>query len=141
MQSLVYSSVGARVCVFDIVIILHHVIISFRITLHHTSYRINGMKIRYEAKLWQILCQNENVLRHEVNFGKYSFIRLAMEGASFFTKHEKKGRCYFRRRLKNGMCVNFMHRKEIYYSNLHVPLIVPYIKHYKSIITIKSILH
>jgi hypothetical protein len=29
------------------------------------------------------------------------------------------------------MCVNFMHRKEIYYSNLHVPLIVPYIKRYK----------
>jgi hypothetical protein len=30
-----------------------------------------------------------------VNFGKYSFIRLAMEGASFFAKHEKKGRCFF----------------------------------------------
>jgi hypothetical protein len=94
MQSLVYSSVGAHVCVFVIVIILHHVIISFRITLHHTSYRINGTKIGYEAKLRQILCQNENVLRHEVNFRKYSFIRLAMEGASFFTNHEKKGR-YF----------------------------------------------
>jgi hypothetical protein len=26
----------------------------------------------------------------------------------------------FRRRLKNDMCVNFMHRKEIYYNNLHV---------------------
>jgi hypothetical protein len=94
MQSLVYFSVGERVCVFDIVIILHHVIISFRITLHHTSYRINDTKIGYEAKLRQILCQNENVLRHEVNFGKYSFIRLVMEGASFFTKHEKKGRCF-----------------------------------------------
>jgi hypothetical protein len=95
MQSLVYSSVGARVCVFGIVIILYHVIISFCITLHHTSYRINGTKIGYEAKLWQILCQNENVLRHEVNFGKYSFIRFAIEGASFFTKHEKKGMCFF----------------------------------------------
>jgi hypothetical protein len=37
----------------------------------------------------------------------------------------------FCRMLKNGMCVNFMHRKEIYYSNLHVSLIVPYIKYYK----------
>jgi hypothetical protein len=74
MQSLMYSSVGACVCVFGIVIILHHVIISFRITLHYTSYHINGMKIGYEAKLRQILCQNEYVLRHEVNFGKYSFI-------------------------------------------------------------------
>jgi hypothetical protein len=78
MQSLGYSSVGACVCVFGIAIILHHVIISFRIILHHTSYRVNGTKIGYEAKLRQILCQNENVLRHEVNFGKYSFIRLAI---------------------------------------------------------------
>jgi hypothetical protein len=95
MQSLVYSSVGARVCAFSITIILHHVIISFHITLHHTSYRINDTKMGYEAKLRQILCQNENVLRHEVNFRKYSFIRLVIKGASFFTKHEKKGRCFF----------------------------------------------
>jgi hypothetical protein len=44
MQSLVCSSVGARVCVFGITIILLHIIISFRITLHHTSYRINNKK-------------------------------------------------------------------------------------------------
>jgi hypothetical protein len=25
----------------------------------------------------------------------------------FFTKHEKKGRCFFRRRLKNGMYIKF----------------------------------
>jgi hypothetical protein len=31
------------------------------------------------------------------------------------------------------MCVNFMHRKEINYSNLHVSLIVPYIKYYKAV--------
>ena len=36
---------------------------------------------------------------------------------------------FFRRRLKNGMCANFTHRKEIYYSNLHVS-IVPYIVRY-----------
>jgi hypothetical protein len=36
----------------------------------------------------------ENVLRHEANFGKYVFIRLT-KGVSFFTKHEKKGRCFF----------------------------------------------
>jgi hypothetical protein len=63
---------------------------------------------------------NENVLRHEANFGKYNFIRLAIEGASFFTKHERKRRCFFAEGSKNGMCVNFMHRKEIYYNNLHV---------------------
>jgi hypothetical protein len=53
MQSLVCSSMGVCVRVFDITIILHHIIISFRITLHHTSYRINDKKIGYEAKLRQ----------------------------------------------------------------------------------------
>jgi hypothetical protein len=70
----------------------HHIILH---NIHHTSYHINDIKIGYEAKLRQILCQNENVLRHEVNFRKYSFIRLVIEGASFFTKHENKGRCFF----------------------------------------------
>jgi hypothetical protein len=78
MQSLVYSSVGAWVCVFGILIILHHIITSFRIALHHTSYCIDGTRIEYEANLRQMLRQNENVLRHEVSFGKYSFIRLAI---------------------------------------------------------------
>jgi hypothetical protein len=91
----VYSSVGAWVCVFAILIILHHIIISFRITLHHTSYCIDDTKIEYEANLRQMLRQNENVSRHKVSFGKYSFIRISIEGISFFTKHEKKGRCFF----------------------------------------------
>jgi hypothetical protein len=68
------------VCVFGIVIILHHIIISFRTTLHHTLYCINVTKIEYEAKLRQMLCQNENVMKHKVSFGRYSFIRLAIEG-------------------------------------------------------------
>jgi hypothetical protein len=80
MQSLVCSSVGAWVCVFDIVIILHHIIISFRTTLHHTSYCINDTKIEYEEKLWPMPYQNENVLKHEVSFRRYNFIRLAIEG-------------------------------------------------------------
>jgi hypothetical protein len=130
MLSLVYSSVGAWVCVFGILIILHHIITSFCITLHHASYCINDIRIEYEANLRQMLRQSENVLRHEVSFRKYSFIRLAIKGASFFTKHEKKGWCFFAERSKT-MCVNFMHRKEIYYNNLHVSSIVPYIKYYK----------
>jgi succinate dehydrogenase/fumarate reductase cytochrome b subunit len=72
--------VWARVCVFGIVIILHHIIISFRITLHHTSHCINDTKIEYEANLRHMLCQKEDVLRHEVSFRKYSFIRLVIEG-------------------------------------------------------------
>jgi hypothetical protein len=64
------------VCVFDILIILQYIISSFRITLHHTSYCINGTRIEYEANLRHMLRQNENVLRHELSFGKYRFISL-----------------------------------------------------------------
>jgi hypothetical protein len=74
----VYSSVGMWVCVFGILIILHHIITSFRITLHHTSYCINGTRIEYEANLRKMLRQIENVLRHEVSFEKYSFISLVI---------------------------------------------------------------
>jgi hypothetical protein len=92
----VCSSVGVCVCVcvFDITIIFHHIIASFRITLHHTSYRIND-KILDTKQIFGNTLLKENVLSHEANFGKHNFIRLAIEGASFFTKHEKKGRCVF----------------------------------------------
>jgi hypothetical protein len=91
----VCSSVGVWLCVFDILIISHHIITSFRITLHHTSYCINGTRIEYKANLWQMLRENENVLRHEVSFEKYSLISLVTRRdiylykawISFFTKH------------------------------------------------------
>jgi hypothetical protein len=51
-----------------------------------------------------MLRQNENVVRHELSFGKYNFIRLAIEGISFFTKHEKKGRCFFAEGSKRYVC-------------------------------------
>jgi hypothetical protein len=74
----VYSSVGVWMCVFGILIISHHIITSFCITLHHTLYCINDTRIEYEANLRQMLRQIENVLRHEVSFGKYSFISLVI---------------------------------------------------------------
>jgi hypothetical protein len=37
---------------------------------------------------------NENVLRHEADFGK-TILSDAIEGVSFFMKHENKGRCFF----------------------------------------------
>jgi hypothetical protein len=114
---------------------LHHIITSFRITSHHTSYCINDTRIEYEAHLRQMLHQNKKVLRHKVSFGGYNFVSLVTRRdiflqstyiflyeawILFFMKHEKKGRCFFRKMLKNGMCVNFMHRKEINYNNLHI---------------------
>jgi hypothetical protein len=82
----VCSSVGMWVCVFDILIILHHIITSFRTASHHTSYCINDTRIEYEADLWQMLHQIENVLRHKVSFGKYSFDSLVMRRDLFLYK-------------------------------------------------------
>jgi hypothetical protein len=45
--------------------------------------------------------------------------RLGRRGISFFVKREKKGRCFFRQQLKNGMYEGFTHHKEIYYINIH----------------------
>jgi hypothetical protein len=36
-------------------------------------------RIEYEVDLRRMLRKNENVLRHEVSFGKYSFISLVTE--------------------------------------------------------------
>jgi hypothetical protein len=36
------KSVSVWICVFGINIMLHHIIASFHIALHHTSYRINS---------------------------------------------------------------------------------------------------
>jgi hypothetical protein len=109
---------------------LHHIITSFRITLHHTSYCITDTRIEYEANLRRMLRQIENVLRHEVSFRKYSFISLVIRRDLFLYEAWKEGKVFFRRRLKNGMCVNFMHHKEINYNNLHIRFNVTYIKCY-----------
>jgi hypothetical protein len=134
----VCSSVGVWVCVFDIFIILHHIITSFCITLHHTSYHINDTRIEYEANLRQMLRQIENVLRHEVSFRKYSFISLVIRLDLFLYEAWKEGKMFFRRRLKNGMCVNFMHRKEINYNNLHIWFNFTYFKRYIVLLQKKS---
>jgi hypothetical protein len=39
------------------------------------------------------------VLRHEANFGK-TILANIIEGVVFFTKHEKKGRCFFAKAQK-----------------------------------------
>jgi hypothetical protein len=77
-------SVGVWVCVFDIDIILHHIITSFRIASHHTSYRINDTRIEHGVDLRWMLRKNENVLRHEVSFRKYSFIILVTKEGIYF---------------------------------------------------------
>jgi hypothetical protein len=76
--------------------------------MHHIAS--TDTRIEYGANLRKMLCPNENVLRHEVSFRKYNFISLVTrrdlslqskdiflyEAWIFlFTKHEKKGRCFF----------------------------------------------
>jgi hypothetical protein len=78
-----------------IIIILHHIITLFRITSHHTSYRINDTRIEYKADFWQMLRQNEKVLRHESKLrelqlhqpGHKEGISLCEAWISFFMKH------------------------------------------------------
>jgi hypothetical protein len=99
---------GVWLCVFGIPIIFascHHVI---SYIMHHIVS--TDTRIEYGANLRKMLRPNENVLRHEVSFGKYNFISLGTrrdlslqskdiflyEAWIFlFTKHEKKGMCFF----------------------------------------------
>jgi hypothetical protein len=121
--------VWARVCVFGIAIILHHITTSFHIALHCTSYRINDKRIGYEANLRQYFvewkcAEARSKLRETL------FYQTGHRRSIFLYEAWKEGKVFFRRRLKNGMYVNFMHHKEIYYNNLHVFLIVQYTKCY-----------
>jgi hypothetical protein len=103
---------GCRVCVFQCgcvgVCLWHwyhfasyHHIISHSITSYVILHQRHENQIR--SKLRQMLRKNENVLRHEVSFGKYSFITfVTKEGiplceAWIFFLYEawKEGRCFF----------------------------------------------
>jgi hypothetical protein len=77
-------SVGVWMCVFGIDIILQHIITSFHIASHHTSYHINDTRIEHGVDLRRMLRKNENVVRHEVSFGKYSFINLVTKEGIYF---------------------------------------------------------
>jgi hypothetical protein len=109
---------------------LHHIIASFRISLHHTSYRIRQQNCE-EGK---ILDEWNNILKHKrvpsavvilharKDFADNNIIQQLWHrwGDFFFVKHEKKGRCFFAEGSKNGMYTTFMRHKEIYYINKHI---------------------
>jgi hypothetical protein len=132
MRSLVCSSVGVCVCVSSASpSFLHHIIISFRITLHHTSYCINNTKGLNTKQIFVNTLAKRKCAEARNELREIHFYQTYQRRGFFLYEAWKEGKVFFRRRLKNGTCVNFMHRKEIYYSNLHVWLIVPYIKYYK----------
>jgi hypothetical protein len=70
---------------------------------------------------------SDNVLRHEANLRQIQFYMesllthngFAIKGL-FSLRSIKRREGVFSPKAQNGMCVNFMHRKEIYYINLHV---------------------
>ena len=130
-------SVGACVCLRH-----HHHFASYHhIILHNiTSYIISHQRqkdwIRSRSSVilcWIKMCWgtkqifdkkllNENVLRHEGNLRKIQFYQICHRRGFFLYEAWKEGKVFCRQRLKNGMCANFMHRKEIYYSNFTCPI-------------------
>jgi hypothetical protein len=106
----VCPSVGVWVCVFGILIILHHIITSFRITSHHTSYRINVTELNTKLVFGKMLCPNKKGAEarsklREIQFHQPGHKRgdLSLRSRDiflyeawifFFMKHEKKGRCF-----------------------------------------------
>jgi hypothetical protein len=129
MQSLKTPKTCQRGCrvlcvpVWSCVCVRHnHHIASYHRTIPHniTSYITSHQQQRLGMK--QVFGNNsdENVLRHEGNLRKLQFYQICHKRGFFLYEARKEGKVFFRRRLKNGMCVNFMHHKEIYYINLHI---------------------
>jgi hypothetical protein len=125
----------------------YHHIISHSIASHHTSYCINDTRMEYGADFRKTLSK-----LHEVNFELQlrqpahkrgsslceAWISLFLRTTDLFSlRSMKRRKDVFCRRLKNGMYVSFMHRREINYNNLHIRSKVTYIKCY-SFVTIKA---
>jgi hypothetical protein len=151
------SSVGVWVCAFGINIILHHIIISFCITSHHTLYRINGMNwirrwslenaskkwkcAKAQNKPWEIQLHRPGYKRGDPLFTKHGYFYEAwmfLRSMDLFSLRSMKRRegVFSPKAQKRYVCKVFMHRKEMTYNNLHIRFKAIHIKYY-SLITIK----
>jgi hypothetical protein len=107
-------------------------------------------RIEYEADLRQTLRQIKKGAKARSKFWKIQFYQPCHKKGSLSTKHGylslwsmdlflyeawKEGKVFFRRRLKNSMCVNFMHRKEIKCNKLHIQFNITYSKYYIVFVT------
>jgi hypothetical protein len=106
----------------------HHIIISYCIASHHTSFCITKKMWRNKGKLlfqknWPNYEREYYSTRHA--FGRYIFlheVNLRQQWHKeniFLRKAWKEGKVFFCQQLKNGMYEDFMHHKEIYYINIH----------------------
>jgi hypothetical protein len=102
-------------CDLGINIMLHHIIASFRIALHHTSYCINSKRSSTKQTFGNNLL-NENVLRHESNLRPIWFYqgnllvshnRFSIKRGFFLYEAWKEGKVFFRRRLKKRYVCKF----------------------------------
>jgi hypothetical protein len=94
--------------------------------------KIKGAKTRTkfrEIKFYQP-CHKEGISLYEI------WISFSTKHGSFSLQSIKEGKVFFRRRLKNGMCVNFIHRKEIICNNLHNQFNITYSKYYIVFVTV-----
>jgi hypothetical protein len=83
----------------------------------HASSKQKGAKARsklQEIQFYQLCCKKVSL------FTEHGYLSLRSTDL-FFTKHEKKGRCFFAEGSKMVCVQNFMHRKEINCNNLHIP--------------------
>jgi hypothetical protein len=124
----------------------HYHFASFHHIIHHIAsmtqeWNTEPIFGKYSVKVTRsklrITTSSAYTQKRDISLRSMDIFIFTNHRSSFFTMHEKKGRCFFRRRLKNGMYVSFMHRKEINYNNLHIRSKVTHIKYY-SFVTIKS---
>jgi hypothetical protein len=113
---------------------LHHIIASFRIALHHTSCRISSKIVEKESCFFQNMqCMEQCagaqsvpsaiiILHAKKIFIDNNNIQQLYCRRALSLRSMKRRKVFFRRRLKNGMYANFMHRKEIDYINIHIDI-------------------
>jgi hypothetical protein len=124
----------------------YHHIISHNITSYIIlrQWHKNGIQSRFSenilSKLYEVSFELQ--LRQPAHkkgslYAKNGYLYFYEPQIFFLYETWKEGKVFFRRRLKNGMYVSFMHRKEINYNNLHIRSKVTHIKYY-SFVTIKA---
>jgi hypothetical protein len=123
------------------------IILSHHFTQHHIIHHIASMTRGLNTRpiFGKCFVKLKKGAKARSKFWEIQFYQPCCKKGSLFTKHGylslrstylfiyeawKEGKVFFRRRLKNGMCVNFIHRKEINYNNLHIQFNFAHSKYY-----------
>jgi hypothetical protein len=125
--------------------------IEYEVDLQRMLYKNESVlryKVSWEIQFHQLCCKRRDLLftNHRCFYEAWMFLRsldvLTKHGyfheawTFFFTKHEKKGRCFFRRRLKNGMYIKVLCiAKKWITNNLHIRFKDIHIEYYSLVTT------